>query len=114
MSGITTHVLDVSIGKPGTGIDVVLERQISGGEWERVGTQTTDEDGRARGLLADTSELQKGAYRLLFDVGAYFEANNVDAFYREVAIQFGVNDGSQHYHVPLLLSPFGYSTYRGS
>ena len=114
MSGITTHVLDVSIGKSGPGIDVVLERQTPSGEWERVGTQKTDEDGRARGLLADTSELKKGGYRLSFDIGAYFDRRNVDAFYREIAIEFVVNDVSQHYHVPLLVSPFGYSTYRGS
>lgn len=114
MSGITTHVLDVSIGMPAVRVPVRLERQASNGEWESIGNERTDNDGRVRGLIANNESLAAGAYRLTFDVHAYFEERQTAAFYREVTIAFDVNDASQHYHVPLLLSPFGYSTYRGS
>lgn len=114
MSGITTHVLDVSIGKPAAGINVVLERQMSDAGWETIGSQITDSDGRARELVAEGEALIAGIHRLTFDVNLYFRGRQIDAFYREVSIAFVVNDVSQHYHVPLLLSPFGYSTYRGS
>ena len=113
MSGITTHILDVSIGRPAAGVDVRLERRTDG-HWEPIGSQTTDADGRARGLVPDDRSLTAGSYRLVFDVGAYFKNSEVDSFYDEVTIAFNVEDASQHYHVPLLLSPFGYSTYRGS
>ncbi|HUA07312.1 MAG TPA: hydroxyisourate hydrolase [Solirubrobacteraceae bacterium] len=105
MSGITTHVLDTSRGRPAAGVPVVLERAVNSG-WETVGSGTTDTDGRARDLLS--SALEAGRYRLTFDTGAYSH------FYPEVTITFVVDGGEDHYHVPLLLSPFGYSTYRGS
>ena len=114
MSGITTHVLDVSIGRPASGVTVVLECQIDRDEWAIIGTPTTDSDGRARELTPAEGELLAGAYRLTFDAGSYFERNNTESFYQNVVITFSVKDPSQHYHVPLLLSPFGYSTYRGS
>jgi 5-hydroxyisourate hydrolase len=101
MSGITTHVLDTSRGQPGAGIEVQLWR----GDELRNETKT-DADGRAR--LADA--IDPGIYRVVFKIGGYFEAG----FYPEAAIAFEVRDASQHYHVPLLVSPFGYSTYRGS
>jgi 5-hydroxyisourate hydrolase len=113
MNGITTHVLDVSAGKPAAGISVRLERKGDAG-WKEIGTQTTDDDGRARELLSESEPTQPGIHRLTFQVGKYFNHRNVDSFYEEVTITFVVNDASQHYHVPLLLSPFGYSTYRGS
>lgn len=114
MSGITTHVLDVSVGKPAAGINVKLERENAGGEWEQVGSQETDADGRARELVEGGQQLIEGVHRLTFDVENYFKGRNVEGFYAEVTIAFIVGDPSQHYHVPLLLSPFGYSTYRGS
>ena len=114
MSGITTHVLDVSLGRPAVGVAVTLERQASNGDWERIGSQQTDADGRARELCADAAQLETGIYRLTFDVGSYFDSRSTESFYQNVVITFSVNDASQHYHVPLLLSPFGYSTYRGS
>ena len=114
MSGITTHVLDVSIGAPAAGITVALERQKPNVGWEEMGIQATDSDGRARGLVVDGQAITPGVYRLKFDVRAYFEERNVEAFYPDIAIAFVVADPSQHYHVPLLLSPFGYTTYRGS
>ena len=114
MSKITTHVLDVSIGKPAVAIAVKLDRQMNNGEWEAIGLQETDIDGRARDLLREGEELVAAVHRLTFEVGPYFRDRGVDSFYQEVSIAFVVKDPSQHYHVPLLLSPFGYSTYRGS
>ena len=111
MNGITTHVLDVSTGRPAVGVLVTLYQRIND-VWEKRGDQVTDSDGRARELLG--GELTKGEYRLTFDVESYFRRDDVESFYREITIDFVVTDSSQHYHVPLLLSPFGYSTYRGS
>lgn len=114
MSAITTHVLDISRGRPASGIPVRLELESGDGTWHQIGDGLTDMDGRARSLLAADSPLQSGVYRLVFDTESYFVAQAVEGFYREVAIMFEVRDATQHYHVPLLLSPFGYSTYRGS
>ena len=114
MSGITTHILDVSIGKPAEAVAVKLDRQTDNGGWEPIGSQTTDADGRARDLVPEGAPLTSTVHRLTFDVGQYFSANQIVGFYPEVVIVFKVHDPSQHYHVPLLLSPFGYSTYRGS
>lgn len=111
MSGITTHILDTSRGRPAPGVEVTLER-ASDSLWELVGRGTTDADGRARDLL-DTPPAP-GRYRLRFDTGPYFQATGAAAFYPEVSITFIVEGGEAHYHVPLLLNPFGYSTYRGS
>jgi 5-hydroxyisourate hydrolase len=107
MSGITTHVLDTSRGRPAVGVPVVLERFVDS-SWEPVGRGSTDADGRARDLLSSVPEA--GRYRLTFDTDAYLPAG----FYPEVSVTFVVDPGQDHYHVPLLLSPFGYSTYRGS
>ena len=109
MSGITTHVLDTSLGKPAEGIRVKLQY-----EGAVVGSGLTDGDGRVRELVSAGTPLQEGVYRLTFSVGEYFEATGRDAFYPEIVVNFRIAAGSQHYHVPLLLSPFGYSTYRGS
>jgi len=109
---ITTHVLDTSSGKPGRGIAVELER-AEHGVWHLIGAGITDDDGRLRTLTAE-GDLPEGTYRIRFQVASYFTARQLDAFYPIVEIQFSVLDGTQHYHVPLLLSPFGFSTYRGS
>ncbi len=114
MSAITTHVLDTSLGRPASGVAVGLELESAGGDWKQVGQGATDADGRVRDLLPDGFALAAGAYRLTFETGPYFAAQGVEAFYRDVTIAFTVSDPAQHYHVPLLLSPFGYSTYRGS
>lgn len=113
MSAITTHILDVSTGFPARGVQVTLERQIAK-DWEIIGKDATDADGRLRDLLASGETLQAGNYRLTFDTESYFANQQVQGFYPQVTIVFTVRDASQHYHVPLLLSPFGYSTYRGS
>ena len=112
MSGITTHVLDTSLGRPAAGVGICLEFR-RGGKWVRVGDGTTDADGRLRTLTGKGS-VQRGTYRLTFDTAAYFRTSEREAFFPQVTIEFDVRDGAQPYHVPLLLSPFGYSTYRGS
>ena len=110
--GITTHVLDTSRGKPANGVLVTLERCMPDGGWAPVGQGETDADGRLRSLTPDS--IEKGTYRLTFDIGTYFREHHIDTFYPEAIILFNVTDGATHYHVPLLLSPWGYSTYRGS
>ena len=104
---ITTHVLDTAKGRPAGGVKIRLD-VLRGSAWETIGTGATDPDGRLR-TLTEGVPLETALYRLTFSTGAY---NN--GFFPEVAIVFKVDDPSQHYHVPLLLSPFGYSTYRGS
>ncbi len=113
MSAITTHILNVSSGFPARGVLVILERQISP-DWEVIGKGITDDDGRLRDLLAPDTDLLSGNYRLTFDTGTYFTKQQIEGFYPQVTVAFTVRDAAQHYHVPLLLSPFGYSTYRGS
>lgn len=113
MSAITTHILDVSAGVPANGVAVTLERQTLEKGWEMIGEGVTDDDGRLRDLLSPDAVLKIGNYRLNFETGNYFFDRQIDSFYPQVTIAFTVFDSS-HYHVPLLLSPFGYSTYRGS
>jgi len=113
MSGITTHVLDIARGRPASGVPVLLETQSESG-WQEIGRALTDEDGRARQLLPAGAALTAGIYRLTFAIEAYFRAEDIEGFYPEASITFHVRDANQHYHVPLLLSPYGYSTYRGS
>jgi 5-hydroxyisourate hydrolase len=109
MSTITTHVLDTSLGRPAEGIRVKLQF-----EGAVVGSGVTDGDGRVRELVAAGTPLEAGVYRLTFSVGEYFEQTGRDAFYPEIVLSFRIPAGSGHYHVPLILSPFGYSTYRGT
>jgi 5-hydroxyisourate hydrolase len=108
MSTISTHVLDTSLGKPAQGIPVELEY---GGAI--IGSGQTDADGRVSNLVGSGASLEPGDYRLTFDVRDYFRRSDRESFYTIITIQFRIVE-SQHYHVPLLLSPFGYSTYRGS
>ena len=113
MSHITTHVLDVSLGRPAANVTVTLEVQSSAGQWAEVARGATDADGRLREWGA-AKALPAGIYRLTFDTRAYFDARQVAGLYPNVVIVFEVRDAQEHYHIPLLLSPFGYSTYRGS
>lgn len=114
MSMITTHVLDTSLGRPAAGVPVRLEIQTGDQVWKVLGQGTTDADGRASQLLPAGTNQLAGTYRLTFDTSAYFKAQGKTGFYPEVAVVFSVHDPAQHYHVPLLLNPYGYSTYRGS
>ncbi len=115
MTGLTTHVLDLTAGRPAAGVAVRLFAR-PGASWIRTLATHTDEDGRARLLAAES--LLAGTYRLEFDVGPHFRASGAatsdPAFLETVAIEFTVADAGAHHHVPLLVSPFGYSTYRGS
>jgi 5-hydroxyisourate hydrolase len=113
MSGITTHVLDTARGRPASGVPVVLEIRSEEG-WRELGRAATDDDGRVRQLLPAGFSLTGGSYRLTFQTETYFTTLEIEGFYPEVSIVFEVRDAAQHHHVPLLLSPFGYSTYRGS
>lgn len=112
-SPITTHVLDVARGKPAAGIAVMLEVRQND-EWREIGSGTTDNDGRVSNLLSPETKIASGVYRITFDTASYQAALNVQSFYPYVPVIFEVKETEQHYHVPLLLSPFGYSTYRGS
>ena len=114
MSAITTHVLDTAKGRAAAGVHVLLERRDDSGEWQSISRGSTDNDGRLRTLYPDHQPLQPGVYRLTFDTERYFEAEGVPGFYPEVSVVFETAPGEKHYHVPLLLSPFGFSTYRGT
>jgi 5-hydroxyisourate hydrolase len=111
---ITTHILDTAKGRPAAGVQVLLEFRGEGGDWHSISRGTTDLDGRLRTLYPDAKPLAPGVYRLTFDTGRYFEAVGTAAFYPEVVVVFETSPGEKHYHVPLLLSPFGFSTYRGT
>ena len=113
-STLSTHVLDTSLGAPARGVRVVLEWIDEHGEVSSLGAGTTNDDGRLRDLPPGGGLLHEGTYRLRFDTAAYFAASSRDTLYPEVTIIFRVTGDVQHYHVPLLLSPFGYTTYRGS
>ncbi len=114
MSTLSTHVLDTSSGRPAEGLSVLLERQAEGSLWQEVARGSTDADGRARELLPAGESLAPGIYKLTFDTSAYFASHGLRGFYPFVAVVFVIDAAREHYHVPLLLSPYGYSTYRGS
>jgi 5-hydroxyisourate hydrolase len=109
---LTSHVLDLSLGQPARGVTLRLE-MLEGTTWRALGTGVTDTDGRAGDLLAG-APLEARTYRLTFETGAYFAATGRPSFYPRVEVTFEVAAPAEHHHVPLLLSPFGYSTYRGS
>jgi 5-hydroxyisourate hydrolase len=110
--GLSTHILDTALGKPAAGVALVLSREASDG-WHEVGGGSTDADGRCRTLLG-ADALQPATYKLRFETAPYFAAQNVSGLYPHVEIVFIVTDPSQHYHIPLLLTANGYTTYRGS
>lgn len=108
MSTLSTHVLDTALGKPAQGVHVVLKY---GGAV--LGSGTTDADGRVKDI-AGAARLQPGEYSLTFSVADYFRKSSRQSFYSDIVVTFNVSESEAHYHVPLLVSPFGYSTYRGS
>jgi 5-hydroxyisourate hydrolase len=114
MSGLSTHVLDTALGRPAAGIAGEAARRLPDGSWRELARAATDPDGRARDLLPPGTPLAAGTYRLRFDLAGYFRRRGVAAFYPEASVVFTVSDPASHHHVPLLLSPFGYTTYRGS
>lgn len=113
MSTISTHILDTACGKPARGIRITLQRSTAAHEWEDIAMGSTNADGRVPDLLPKDTKLAEGIYRIRFDVSAYFSEHRTKSFYPYIEVVFELAaDG--HYHVPLLLSPWGYSTYRGS
>jgi len=118
MGRLSTHVLDTSLGRPGAGIELLVER-IDGDSRRRVASAVTNDDGRCDAPLLEGDALIAGEYEMRFALGAYFDRTGVPAadgrrFLDTVVIRFGIVDAGEHYHVPLLISPFAYSTYRGS
>ena len=113
MAKITTHVLDTARGRPAAGVAVTLERRLPTLLYVSVHSGVTNDDGRLA-TLTDPTGVPAGTYRLTFDVAGYFERAGQETFYPEAAITFTVADAAQHFHVPLLLAPYGYSTYRDS
>jgi len=114
MNRISTHVLDVAQGKPAKDVPVRLERKESAGEWRVLSSSRTDGDGRCAQLLPENEVLREGVYRLAFDTASYHLAKKIEGLYPAVEITFQVRHGESHFHIPLLLSPHGYTTYRGS
>jgi len=108
---ITTHILDTAAGQPAVGVAVELHAR-NGAAWQQIASGSTDAQGRVKDL--GPAALPAGNYQLRFDTGAYFNTTNTETFFPEVSLTFAVREGQAHYHVPLLLSPFAYSTYRGN
>jgi 5-hydroxyisourate hydrolase len=114
MSTISTHILDISRGAPAGGVAVRLDLQNTNESWTELSHAWTDDDGRVKPFFLVEAPLASGTYRLVFDTEPYFAGLDIDFFYPQVSVVFKVEDAAQHYHVPLLISPYGYSTYRGS
>jgi 5-hydroxyisourate hydrolase len=114
MNRISTHVLDTALGKPAEDVPVRLERQVSPGEWRVLSLLRTDSDGRCAQMLPENEALGAGTYRLAFDTATYYRHQKSEGLYPVVEITFEAREGQSHFHIPLLLSPNGYTTYRGS
>jgi 5-hydroxyisourate hydrolase len=114
MNRVSTHILDIARGVPAQDVPVQLERQETPGNWRLLASARTDRDGRCSDLLPEGAPLQAGVYRLAFDTGSYYAAQKIDGLYPVVQIAFVVRDGETHFHIPLLLTQNGYTTYRGS
>jgi 5-hydroxyisourate hydrolase len=113
MSGISTHILDLTRGKPAAGVLVRLSRRVDG-TWTEIAALATDENGRVKNLPGDRVALTSGRYRLHFETGEYFRGLGIDGFHPYIEIVFEITEASQSHHVPLLITPFAYSTYRGT
>ena len=113
MSQITTHILDTARGCPGANVTITLAR-CDGDEWTQIGSGNTNDDGRVPDLCTDGEVLLAGTYRMHFAVASYFEALGQAVFYPWADVVFNIAGDGQHYHIPLLISPYSYSTYRGS
>jgi 5-hydroxyisourate hydrolase len=111
--GISTHILDTALGRPGSGVPVTLA-YMTNGAWSPLNEAVTDADGRCKDLLPSTHALLPGMYRLRFETTSYYKRNQLEGLYPYVEIVFTVSAGQQHYHIPLLLAANGYTTYRGS
>lgn len=109
LADVSVHVLDTNQGLPGQGVDVRFYQQLNG-EWQLLSEQTTNAQGRINSFALGDGE----HYRVVFDVAPFFKQQHIDSFYSEIPVDFNVTDKTAHYHIPLLLSPYAYSTYRGN
>ena len=114
MSKVTSHVLDTTVGRPAEGVSVLLENETGPQTWVPVGDAVSDSEGRVANMVPASLTLRAGKYRLSFDTGPYYAEKGLRAFYPEVCVTFQIHDPEQQYHLPLLISRFGYTTYRGS
>ena len=111
---LSTHILDTSKGQPAPNVDIHLYQQLNGTTWTKVTSGITDADGRFKNFFSGQNGLRAQTYKLKFDVKSYFDIQGQDTLYPYIEVIFNVKNPNQHYHIPLLLNPFGYSTYRGS
>ena len=114
MKRISTHILDMVSGRPARDVPVRLEKQTASGDWQLLNSAVTDQDGRCPQLLPEAEDLSAGVYRLIFDTASYYAPRKIDPLYPVVEATFQAREGESHFHIPLLLSPNGYTTYRGS
>ena len=114
MGKLTTHVLDTANGRPAKGVRIELFMNGGGAGWKLIAEAVTNADGRVDGPILEGSAFAAGVYEMIFHVGDYFQLGGAPDFLNQVPVRFGISDAAEHYHVPLLISPFGYSTYRGS
>jgi 5-hydroxyisourate hydrolase len=114
MKRISTHILDLALGKPAPNVPVRLERQDASGGWRLLASAQTDRDGRCGQLLPETEDLSEGLYRLAFDTASHYASQKIETLFTIIEITFRVGKGESQFHIPLLLSPNGYTTYRGS
>jgi 5-hydroxyisourate hydrolase len=114
MTQVSTHVLDLTLGRPARDVAVRLEKRESDTNWRLLASARTDQNGRCAQLMPENDALTPGIYRLVFDTESYFGSRKLETLYPSVEITFYVREGEQHFHLPLLLSPHGYSTYRGT
>jgi len=114
MTQITSHILDTSLGRPAANVAITLSQQINNHDWELLGSAATNADGRVSDFLGTDNSLPAGIYKLTFQLSDYYAKLKCESFYPYAEVVFEIAGDGQHYHVPLLLNPFGYSTYRGS
>jgi 5-hydroxyisourate hydrolase len=112
MSQVTTHILDTARGRPAGGITVMMS-QLQGENWRQISLKTSDDNGRVSDLLPGDTVVEPGQYRIRFETKSYFDQAGTACFYPYVEVTFNIA-GPEHYHIPLLISPYGYTTYRGS
>ena len=110
---LSSHILDIHTGKPASGVNIILSKQDTSGQWSIVEERMTDVNGRVKDFLEETPDGHRGIYKLTYMVGPYFELQGQDSFYPFIEVVFQIKDNA-HYHVPNTLSPYGYSTYRGN
>lgn len=110
---LSSHILDINLGSPAPGVKITLAKQDKNNEWKTIDEKVTDANGRVKDFLEENGRDNRGIYKLTYHVGPYFESQKQDTFYPFIEVVFEIKDNN-HYHVPITLSPYGYSTYRGN